>query len=150
MNAKEHKRRHRSKRSRSPRPSMFSRIRRGRSRSPRQNSREKERRMLKRLGNQERSVSARSDSHSQRSYLRYTEVLSESKDIDGGHWESRSKKKKSSGEQDYLSQPLVYGETYPFTLRIHYFDFPKPRMPRKPECPATLKHMTGVKIRRIT
>nr|GEU38704.1 reverse transcriptase domain-containing protein [Tanacetum cinerariifolium]GEU38719.1 reverse transcriptase domain-containing protein [Tanacetum cinerariifolium] len=44
-------------------------------------------------------------SHSQRSYLRYTEALSEIEDSGGGHWISRSKKKKSSREQDDLSQP---------------------------------------------
>nr|GEW30126.1 reverse transcriptase domain-containing protein [Tanacetum cinerariifolium] len=100
MNTKEHERRHRSRRSRSPRPSVFSRIRRGRSRSPRQNFREKEGGIFKRLGNQERSVSARSDSHSQRSYSRYTKALSESEYSGGGHLKSRSKKKKSSREQD--------------------------------------------------
>nr|GEU91441.1 reverse transcriptase domain-containing protein [Tanacetum cinerariifolium] len=104
MNTKEHERRHRSRRSRSPRPSIFSRIKRGRSRSPRQNSREKEGGVLKRLGNRERSVSTRSDSHSQRSYSRYTKALSESEDSGGGHWKSRSKKEKSSREQDDLSQ----------------------------------------------
>nr|GEX60577.1 hypothetical protein [Tanacetum cinerariifolium] len=68
MNTKEHERRHRSRRLRSPRPSVFSRIRRGWSRSPRQNFREKEGGVFKRLGNRERSVSARLDSHSHRSY----------------------------------------------------------------------------------
>nr|GEW62886.1 reverse transcriptase domain-containing protein [Tanacetum cinerariifolium] len=126
LNTKEHERRHRSRRFRSPRPSVFSRIRRDRSRSPRQNSREKEGGVFKRLGNQERSVSARSDSHSQRSYSRYTEALSDS---EGGHCKSRSKKKKSSREQDDLSQPWVCEETDPFTHRIRYFDFPKTRMP---------------------
>nr|GEY61060.1 reverse transcriptase domain-containing protein [Tanacetum cinerariifolium] len=49
MNTKEHERRRRSRRSRSPRPGVFSRIRRGRSRSPRQNSREKEGGLFKRM-----------------------------------------------------------------------------------------------------
>nr|GEZ19385.1 hypothetical protein [Tanacetum cinerariifolium] len=103
MNAKEHERRYRSRCSRSPRPSVFSRIRRGRSRSSRQNSKEKEGGVFKRLGNQERSVFACSDNHGQRSYSRYTEALSECKDSRGGHWKSRSKKKKLSREQDDLS-----------------------------------------------
>nr|GEX52140.1 reverse transcriptase domain-containing protein [Tanacetum cinerariifolium] len=98
MNTKEHERRHRSRRSSSPRPSVFLRIRCGRSRSPRQNSREKEGGVFKRLGNRGRSVSARSDSHSQRSFSRYTKALSESEDNEGGHWKSKSKKKKSSRE----------------------------------------------------
>nr|GEY82162.1 reverse transcriptase domain-containing protein [Tanacetum cinerariifolium] len=126
---KEHERRYRSRRSRSPRPSVFSRIRRDRSRSPRQNSREKEGGVFKRLGNRGRSVSARSYDHSHRSYSRYTEALSESEDSGGGHWKSRSKNKKSSREDDDLSQPWVCKEINPFTLRIHYFDFSKTRMP---------------------
>nr|GEW58554.1 reverse transcriptase domain-containing protein [Tanacetum cinerariifolium] len=39
------------------------------------------------------------------------------------------KKKKSSGEEDDLSQPWVCKETDPFTPRIRYFDFPTTRMP---------------------
>nr|GEU76042.1 hypothetical protein [Tanacetum cinerariifolium] len=53
----------------------------------------------------------------------------ESEDGRGGHWKSRSKKKKSSGEEDDLSQPWVCEETDPFTPRIRYFDFLKTRMP---------------------
>ncbi|GKE30273.1 reverse transcriptase domain-containing protein [Tanacetum coccineum] len=81
------------------------------------------------MGSRGKSVSARSDSYNQRSYLRYTEVLSESEDSGGGHWKSRSKKKKSSGDEDDLSQPWVCEEVDPFTPRICYFDFPKTRMP---------------------
>ncbi|GJU46946.1 hypothetical protein Tco_1204212 [Tanacetum coccineum] len=48
-----------------------------------------------------------------------------------GHWKSRLKKKKSSIEEDDLSQPWVCEETDPFTPRIRYFDFlKKTRMPR--------------------
>nr|GEW25397.1 reverse transcriptase domain-containing protein [Tanacetum cinerariifolium] len=65
----------------------------------------------------------------QRSYSRYTEALSESEDSGGRHWKLRSKKKKSSREQDDLSRPWVCEETDPFTPRIRYFDFPKTRMP---------------------
>ncbi|GJU33360.1 hypothetical protein Tco_1176949 [Tanacetum coccineum] len=131
ISTKEHEKRHKSRRSRSPRPSpsVFSRIRRDRSRSPRQNSREKEGGVFKKLGNRGKSVSARSDNHNQRSYSRYTEALSESEDSGGGHWKSRSKKKKSSGEEDDLSQPWVCEEIYHFTPRICYFYFPKTRMP---------------------
>ncbi|GJV92679.1 reverse transcriptase domain-containing protein [Tanacetum coccineum] len=131
MSTKEHEKMHRSRRSRSPRPSpsVFSRIRRDRSRLPNQNSREKEGGVFKRLGSKGRSVFARSDSHNKRSYSRYTEALSESEDSGGEHWKSRSKKKKSSKEEDDLSQPWVYEEINPFTPRIRYFDFPKTRMP---------------------
>ncbi|GKA71403.1 hypothetical protein Tco_0777542 [Tanacetum coccineum] len=131
MSTKEHEKRHRSRRSRSPRPgpSVFSRIRRDRSRSPNQNSREKEGGVFKRLGSRGRSVSARSNSHNQRSYSTYTEALSESEDSGGGHWKSRSKKKKSSMEEDDLSQPWVCEEIDHFKPRIRYFDFLKTRMP---------------------
>nr|GEU69906.1 reverse transcriptase domain-containing protein [Tanacetum cinerariifolium] len=128
-NTKEHKRRHRSRHSRSPRSSVFLKIRCGRSRSPRQNSREKEGGVFKRLGNRERSVSARSDSHCQRSYSRYIDALLESENSEGGHWKSRSKRKKSSREHDDLSHPWVSEQTDRFTPRIRYFDFPKTRMP---------------------
>ncbi|GKC94831.1 reverse transcriptase domain-containing protein [Tanacetum coccineum] len=47
----------------------------------------------------------------------------------GGHWKSRSNRKKSSREEDDLSQPWVCEEIYPFTPRIRYFNFPKARMP---------------------
>ncbi|GJZ17321.1 hypothetical protein Tco_0553444 [Tanacetum coccineum] len=78
MSTREHKKRHRSRRSRSPRP------------SPR---------------NREKSVSTRSDSHNQHSYSRNTEEFSKSEDSRGGHWKSRSKKKKPSREKDDLPQP---------------------------------------------
>nr|GFA27231.1 hypothetical protein [Tanacetum cinerariifolium] len=71
INTKEHERRYRSRRSSSPRPSVFSRIRPDRSRSPRQNSREREGGVLRRLENKGRSV--------------YIEALSESEDSGGGH-----------------------------------------------------------------
>ncbi|GKA08710.1 hypothetical protein Tco_0688041 [Tanacetum coccineum] len=94
MSAKEQKERHRSRHPRSPRPrpSMFLRIRRNRSRSLR--PREKEGGVFKRLGSRGKSVSARSNNHNQRSYSRYIKALSESKDSGGGHWKSRSNKKK--------------------------------------------------------
>ncbi|GJR23753.1 reverse transcriptase domain-containing protein [Tanacetum coccineum] len=101
MSTREHEKRHKSRRSRSPRPSpsVFSRIRRERSRSPRQKLREKEGGVIK------------------------------SEDNGGGHWISRSKKKRSSKKDDDLSQPWVCEEINPFTPRIRYFDFPKTRMP---------------------
>nr|GEU36885.1 hypothetical protein [Tanacetum cinerariifolium] len=43
----------------------------------------------------------------------------------GGHWKSKSKKQRSSIEDDDLSQPWVCEEIYPFTSRIRYFDLPK-------------------------
>ncbi|GJZ53411.1 hypothetical protein Tco_0608296 [Tanacetum coccineum] len=61
---------------------------------------------------------------------RRTESFSESEDSRGGHWKSRSKKQKSSIEEDDMSQPWVCEERDPFTSRIRYFDFPKKtRMP---------------------
>nr|GEX99852.1 reverse transcriptase domain-containing protein [Tanacetum cinerariifolium] len=136
MSTKEHRKRHRSRRSRSPRTSVFSRIRRERSRSPikRERSRlprqrAKEGGVFKRLGSRGKSVSARSDSYDQHSYSSYTEALSESEGSGGGHWKSRSKKKKTSGAEDDLFQPWVCEETDPFRPRIRYFDFPKTRMP---------------------
>ncbi|GJT61769.1 hypothetical protein Tco_1005302 [Tanacetum coccineum] len=71
--------------------------------------------------------SAHSDSRQESS--RYTENHSESEDSEGGHWKSKLRRKKSSVEDDDLSQPWVCAETDPFTSRIHYFDFLKTRMP---------------------
>ncbi|GJU59699.1 reverse transcriptase domain-containing protein [Tanacetum coccineum] len=65
---------------------------RDRSRSPK--PKEKGGGVFKRLGSRGRSVSARSDSHNQSFYSKYTDALSKSKDSEGGHWKSRSKKKK--------------------------------------------------------
>nr|GEX41519.1 reverse transcriptase domain-containing protein [Tanacetum cinerariifolium] len=62
-----------------------------------------------------------------REYSRRTEEVSESEGNAGGHWKSKTKKQKSSIEDD-LSQPWVCEELYPFTPRIRYFDFPKARM----------------------
>nr|GEU84201.1 reverse transcriptase domain-containing protein [Tanacetum cinerariifolium] len=114
MSTKEHDKRHITRRSRSPRTSVFSRIRRERSRSPIRRERSRSPRQMakvggvfKRLGSGGKSVSTRSDSYSQHSHSRYTEALSESEDSGGGHWKLRSKKKKSSGEEDDLSQPWV-------------------------------------------
>ncbi|GKA57710.1 reverse transcriptase domain-containing protein [Tanacetum coccineum] len=74
-----------------------------------------------------RSTSAHSDSRQESS--RYTENHSESEDSEGGHWKSKLRRKKSSVEDDDLSQPWVCAETDPFTSRIRHFDFPKTRMP---------------------
>ncbi|GJX65563.1 hypothetical protein Tco_0299906 [Tanacetum coccineum] len=59
---------------------------------------------------------------------RRTEEVSESEGSAGGHWKSKLKRQKSNIEDD-LSQSWVCEETYPFTPRIHYFDFPKTQMP---------------------
>ncbi|GJU57478.1 reverse transcriptase domain-containing protein [Tanacetum coccineum] len=122
----------RQRRSRSPRhnPSVFTRLRRERSRSPRHEYKSKERRestVFKRLGSRGRSTSAHSDSRQESS--RYTENHSESEDSEGGHWKSKLRRKKSSVEDDDLSQPWVCAETDPFTSRIRHFDFSKTRMP---------------------
>ncbi|GKG46324.1 hypothetical protein Tco_0501170, partial [Tanacetum coccineum] len=69
--------------------------------------------------------------------LQRTEPLSESEDS-GGHWKSRSKKQKSSIEEDDLSQPWVCKETDPFIPRIRYFDFLK-----KTEMPSNVKTYDG-------
>nr|GEW13603.1 hypothetical protein [Tanacetum cinerariifolium] len=115
MRTKEHDKRHISKRSHSPRTSVFSRIRpersrspikRERSRSPRQKA--KEGGVFKMLGSRGKSVSAHSASYNQHSYSRYTEALSESEDSGGRPWKARTKKKKSSGEEDDLSQPWAW------------------------------------------
>nr|GEV52240.1 hypothetical protein [Tanacetum cinerariifolium] len=81
------------------------------------------------LNTRGKSVSARSDIHNQRSHSRFKEALLESEGSRCGHWKSRSKKKKSSGEEDDLSHPWVCEEIDPFTPRIRYFNFPKTRMP---------------------
>ncbi|GJR94970.1 hypothetical protein Tco_0267144 [Tanacetum coccineum] len=73
--------------------------------------------------------SALKKSNNKREFSRRTEALSEGEDSAGGHWKSRSKRQKSSVEEDDLSQPWVCEETYPFTPRIRYFDFPKTQMP---------------------
>ncbi|GJT76633.1 hypothetical protein Tco_1043358 [Tanacetum coccineum] len=78
MDTKEHEKRHRSRCSRSPRTSVFSRIRRERSRSPRQRS--KEGGVFKRIGSRGKSVSARPDNYSHHSYSKYIEALSKSED----------------------------------------------------------------------
>ncbi|GJV03775.1 reverse transcriptase domain-containing protein [Tanacetum coccineum] len=66
--------------------------------------------------------------YNKRASSRRTKELSESDGSAGGHWKSKLKNQKSSIEDD-LSQPWVCEETDPFTPRIHYFDFPKTRMP---------------------
>ncbi|GJX28589.1 reverse transcriptase domain-containing protein [Tanacetum coccineum] len=68
--------------------------------------------------------------HNKRASSHRTEALSESEGSAGRHWKSRSKKQRSSIEDDDLSQPWVCKETDPFTPRICYFDLPKrTRMP---------------------
>ncbi|GJW34971.1 reverse transcriptase domain-containing protein, partial [Tanacetum coccineum] len=122
----------RHRRSRSPRQSssVFTRLKCERSRSPRhdhKNKARKESTVFERLGNRGRSVSAYSDSRQESS--RYTEKHSESEDSGEGHWKSKSRKQKTSIEDDDLSKPWVCAETDPFTSRIRHFNFPKTRMP---------------------
>ncbi|GJR97181.1 hypothetical protein Tco_0269355 [Tanacetum coccineum] len=132
------------------RTSVFSRIRRVGPGSPRHMPVDKGRRdegVFNRLGGKEMNVSAHSESryqssrlgrtesvpkkrHCEGTYSRRTKMLSKSEDSGGGHWKSKSKKQKSSIEEDDLSQSWVCEETDPFTPRIRYFDFPKKtRMP---------------------
>nr|GEX66557.1 hypothetical protein [Tanacetum cinerariifolium] len=131
MSTKEHGKRKRSRRSRSPRTSVFSKIRRERSRSPirRERSRSprqraKEGRVFKWLESRGKSVFARSDIYEQHSHSRYTEALSESEDSGCGHWKSRSKKKKSSREEDD-SQPWVCEEKKSLHTSDPLLRFPK-------------------------
>nr|GEW30065.1 reverse transcriptase domain-containing protein [Tanacetum cinerariifolium] len=122
MNTKEHDKRHRSRRSRSPRTSVFSRIRHERSRSPRK--RAKEEGVFKRLGSRGKSVSAHLDSYNQHSHSRYTKALLESEDSGGRHWKSRSKKKKSSGEEDNLQLQESIPRKLTRNARVWFDDLP--------------------------
>nr|GEV37833.1 reverse transcriptase domain-containing protein [Tanacetum cinerariifolium] len=99
--------------------SVFSRIRRDRSESPRHKPKgRRDGGVFNRLGDGT-MISSRD-----------TEAFSESEDSRGGHGKSRSKKAKSSIEEDELSQPWVCEETNPFTPYILYFELPKKsRMP---------------------
>ncbi|GKE39252.1 hypothetical protein Tco_1462657 [Tanacetum coccineum] len=109
-------RRHRRSRSPHRNPSVFTRLRRERSRSLRHEYKNKERRestVFKRLGSRGRSTSVHSDSRQESS--RYTENYSKSEDSEGEHWKSKLQRKKSSVEDDDLSQPWVCAETDPFT-----------------------------------
>ncbi|GJX03679.1 hypothetical protein Tco_0189595 [Tanacetum coccineum] len=68
--------------------------------------------------------------HDRKAYSRKGGRMSESEDSAGGHWKSKSKKQRSSMEDEDLSQPWVCEEIDPFTPRIRYFDLPKRiRMP---------------------
>ncbi|GJY12137.1 hypothetical protein Tco_0381446 [Tanacetum coccineum] len=71
--------------------------------SPRRHKERRESIVFKRLRSGGRSTSAHSDSRQESS--RYTENYSESKDSEGGHWKSKLRRKKSSVEDDDLSQP---------------------------------------------
>ncbi|GJZ92042.1 hypothetical protein Tco_0664107 [Tanacetum coccineum] len=51
--------------------------------------------------------------------------LSESENIREGHWKSKSKKQKSSTDEDDLSQPWLCEKTDQFTPQIPNFAFPK-------------------------
>ncbi|GJY31735.1 reverse transcriptase domain-containing protein [Tanacetum coccineum] len=68
--------------------------------------------------------------HDRKAYSRKRGRMSESKDSAGEHWKSKSKRQRSSMEDEDLFQPWVCEETDPFTPRICYFDLPKRiRMP---------------------
>ncbi|GJS24262.1 hypothetical protein Tco_0452894 [Tanacetum coccineum] len=141
------KRRHGNKHSRSPSPvaSVFKRLKQNRPPSPRPRPR-KEGSVFNRLGGKERSASARSDSRHQGSHEKETEVKprkhhhrgmssretsghSESKDSEGGHWKSKSRRHRSNTYEDDLSQPWTCEERNPFTPRIRHFNFPRTRIP---------------------
>ncbi|GJT19049.1 reverse transcriptase domain-containing protein [Tanacetum coccineum] len=113
-------------------------LRRARSRSPRRKDPEREtvfRRLemgvFHRLGDKEKGTKpAPKRYHDRKAYSRKGGRMSESEDSAGGHWKSKSKKQRSSMEDEDLSQPWVYEETDPFTPRIRYFGLLKRiRMP---------------------
>ncbi|GJY79841.1 reverse transcriptase domain-containing protein [Tanacetum coccineum] len=109
--------------------------RRSRSRSPREKGPERktvfkrlEKGVFRRLGDKEKSVSAHSRGSRQRSYHIDTESCyqsSRSKETKFAS-EKHHNKRASSRRTEALSESE---ETYPFTPRIRYFDFPKTRMP---------------------
>nr|GEU82209.1 reverse transcriptase domain-containing protein [Tanacetum cinerariifolium] len=78
-----------------------------------------------------RGTKPSSDKHlNKRESSHRTEALSESEGSAGGHWKSKSKKQRSSIEDDDLSRPWVYEETNSFTPCIRYFNLTKrTRMP---------------------
>ncbi|GJX78433.1 reverse transcriptase domain-containing protein [Tanacetum coccineum] len=121
-------------------------LRRDRSESPRKKGPERktvfkrlEKGVFHSLGDNEKGMSAYSSDSRHRSYYnsrsdtesssRSRGALSKGEDSAGGHWKSRSKRKKLSVKEDDLSQPWVCKETDPLTPRIRYFDFLKTRMP---------------------
>ncbi|GKB24440.1 hypothetical protein Tco_0863841 [Tanacetum coccineum] len=58
------------------------------------------------------------------------EYFSKSENDRGGHWKSKSKKPKSTTNEEDLSQPWICEETDPLTLQIRNFEFSKRiRMP---------------------
>ncbi|GKD79873.1 hypothetical protein Tco_1342494 [Tanacetum coccineum] len=69
--------------------------------------------------------------------------LSESENDGGGHW--KSKKAKSTTNEEDLSQPWLCEETDPFTIRMRNYEFPK-----RIACQLMSKHMTGPETRNIT
>ncbi|GJT85313.1 hypothetical protein Tco_1067030 [Tanacetum coccineum] len=82
-----------------------------------------------RLGDKENGMSAYSGSSKRQSYHSSAEDTANCY-FRGGHWKSKSKKQRSSVEDEDLSQPWVCEETDLFTPRIRYFDLPKRiRMP---------------------
>nr|GEV03143.1 reverse transcriptase domain-containing protein [Tanacetum cinerariifolium] len=99
---------------------------------------EKERNIFTRLSSRESNVFSRLgprdlphreqrlDPKSHRAPTATSEAtISKSKDSEGGHWKSKSKKQNYSTYEDDLSQPWLCEETDPFTLRIRNFVFPK-------------------------
>ncbi|GJZ97707.1 hypothetical protein Tco_0670160 [Tanacetum coccineum] len=68
--------------------------------------------------------------------------LSESENDGGGHW--KSKKSKSTTNEEDLSQPWFYEETNPFTIRMRNYEFPK-----RIACQPMSKHMAGLETRNI-
>nr|GEX70015.1 reverse transcriptase domain-containing protein [Tanacetum cinerariifolium] len=98
--------------------------RRDRSESPRKKGLERktvfkklEKGVCHMLGDKE-NESAPKKNNSKKESSRRTNALSERDDSAGGHWKSRSKRQKSSVNEDDLSQPWVCEETDSFTPQI--------------------------------
>ncbi|GJR92150.1 reverse transcriptase domain-containing protein [Tanacetum coccineum] len=71
--------------------------------------------------------------------------VSESSTSAGGHWKSKSKRQKSTDEDEHLAVPCIFKEKDPFTPRIRNFK----SSPEKPER-YTRRPKTNMGIQRIT
>ncbi|GJX96090.1 reverse transcriptase domain-containing protein [Tanacetum coccineum] len=140
----EPRRRHGDRYSRSPSPhaSVFKRLKKYRSPSPRPRPR-KEGGVFNRLGRKEPATSACSGSRQRSPQAKRTEVearrrqqkgtpsrtTSQYSESEGGHWKSKSRRRRSNTYEDDLSQPWTCEERNPFTPRIRHFSLPRTRMP---------------------
>ncbi|GJV51869.1 reverse transcriptase domain-containing protein, partial [Tanacetum coccineum] len=129
----------------SPHASVFKRLKKYRSPSPQPRPR-KEGGVFNSLGRKEPATSACSGSRQRSPQAKRTKVkarrrqqkgtpsrttsqYSESEDSEGGHWKSKSRRRRSNTSEDDLSQPWTCEEKNPFTPRIQHFSLPRTRMP---------------------